>query len=805
MNSEILKFVSDNNNIIDVILQCSRNNTLSSVKSNVVGTFVGDLLTLLQKYVKDLPLSSLFYDNYSILQYERDNTITRNFFNNSVKAMVGNFWDENELRRLRSNQSNFVKQCIALDEYTSYNIDHVKDTIITTSNNNKNLVTVTMTTCKRFDLFYKTMNSFLECVVDKHLIKEFIVIDDNSSIEDITRMKMLYPFIRFIIKDKKDKGHARSMNILKNEIKTPYFFHLEDDWLFIRKENYITNLLSIMDENEKYGQVLLNLNYGEREETHEIIGGILKYKNDIRYYIHQYFNDQNELIHFMNQNQGKTCAYWPHYSLRVGLTRKNVLDTIGEYNENAGHFEKEYAERYVKHGFLTTFLDNVYCLHIGRCTWERNDVNKKNAYDLNKESQFIKECNEVICNQNRIQQSIENEVICNNSKDQNGDSAIQLSIVESSKEEVNRLKKETEYKYCLDVQVINLKKRTQRLKNFIDTNGEQLKHLNYHVYDGIDGSTLTPTNNVLKLFENCDFNYRKGIVGCAYSHIILWYSLYNTENLDTMLIFEDDAVITENFLQKFDKSLSQLPSDWDVLFLGHFLYPQYRTENDFSTDMDVKVEKWSKEDSMKKSMGGNFGYAIRKSGVKKIIQKFITEGIVNAIDWELFKCSDMNTYYIYPHIVKSKCVQGKDPKDEIPSDIQYDYTSLNLDTHNWMLKEIQYWVIKLNVKGINYMDNYVVLLNDSLGKDIPDDHNSNLYYSNKLLSRDQILSGVCVIGKQSRETISKFLETNKEFPFTFYTLRDSVLITIPKTKIDSDVIKTIPLGGSYFNIYNPLP
>ena len=58
--------------------------------------------------------------------------------------------------------------------------------------NPNNKLTFTITTCKRFDLFEKTINSFLNCCLDIDLIDEFIGVDDNSSKQDRKQMKKLY-------------------------------------------------------------------------------------------------------------------------------------------------------------------------------------------------------------------------------------------------------------------------------------------------------------------------------------------------------------------------------------------------------------------------------------------------------------------------------------------------------------------------------------------------------------------------------------------------------------------------------------
>ena len=44
----------------------------------------------------------------------------------------------------------------------------------------------------------------------------------------------------------------------------------------------------------------------------------------------------------------KSCAYWSHYSFRVGITKKSVWDTVGEFAQTTEQlfFEREYANRY---------------------------------------------------------------------------------------------------------------------------------------------------------------------------------------------------------------------------------------------------------------------------------------------------------------------------------------------------------------------------------------------------------------------------------------------------------------------------
>jgi len=293
--------------------------------------------------------------------------------------------DSEAFKRLIGNLSFCISKC--KNDFTDYPGDIVKNLPYKYPNAT---VTFTITTCKRLDLFTRTMNSFLRCCLDLNLIAEFICVDDNSSEEDRQKMKELYPFFRFIWKDQSSKGHAKSMNILRQEVKTPYVFSCEDDWQFITPRHYIRDALLIISENPQIGQVLINRNYAETEADHNIVGGHWnRTSTGLNYILHEYYPlKSKELAAFEKRNPGPHNAYWPFYSLRPSLFRRNIWDVIGPYCEDPCHFEMEYAYRYVEAGYQSCFFPAIYCLHIGRLTSER-ETSLSNAYDLNNVCQYI--------------------------------------------------------------------------------------------------------------------------------------------------------------------------------------------------------------------------------------------------------------------------------------------------------------------------------------------------------------------------------------------------------------------------------
>jgi dTDP-4-dehydrorhamnose 3,5-epimerase-like enzyme len=273
--------------------------------------------------------------------------------------------------------------------------------------NTKKSVTLSITTCKRLNLFERTMNSFINCCTDILLIDEFICVDDNSSEEDRKKMQTLYPFFTWIFKGPEEKGHIASMNIIIDRVKTDYLLHMEDDWLFTKKLSYISNGLEILNQKEInqvdtipanrninskiVGQVVFNKNYTELSEN-EVEGGFLclSDKNKIKYLIHEHYDPQKENFLYINaiSKYVRTSIYWPHYSLQPSLTKTEIFKTVGKFSDSNGFFERDFANRYYTSGYITTFFNGVYCRHIGKLLSQKNDPNIKNAYQLNQIDQF---------------------------------------------------------------------------------------------------------------------------------------------------------------------------------------------------------------------------------------------------------------------------------------------------------------------------------------------------------------------------------------------------------------------------------
>lgn len=575
-------------------------------------------------------------------KYEESLWMCNNLLNTVlVQAQVETIWEY-----LRINMKNLA---IRTESYT-------------VTKNPIPLITLSITTCKRLDLFTRTMDSFLRSCTDHSLISEWFCVDDCSSEEDRTRMKEKYPFFTFYFKTEAEKGHAKSMNIIMDHVQTPYLLHLEDDWEFGYKTNYIQKSLEVLNTfigahssaNGPIAQVLFNRNYTETMDDPQTAGGIFQTTlSGTRYFIHEYtptpasqekFNDKYG--HQLNS------SYWPHFSLRPGVWRVSSVKKVGRFCENIGHFEQEFAGRYVTQ-FCTAFLESFACTHIGRLTRDRFDSEKKNAYVLNDMPQFATKNPESSAKH-----------LCEPL----------VSAPVSAPEKTIIIKESTDKLPKIKFFLINLDKRPDRLRAV--QNQAFYKELSVARVPAIDGQKLRPTEKLQRIFEGNDYNMKAGAVGCALTHIDLYIRLLEDDNADAYCIFEDDITAVPNVTQKLDSLIAKLQINaWDLCFLGHHLCDNHRKMGNYTskTAFPSPVQKSSVE-SLGFSLGGTFAYMISKNGARALLDFLNETGMTNCIDTMQQKSADsLRVFYSEPILFES-AIYGEN-KD---SDIQAVYKSLGM-------------------------------------------------------------------------------------------------------------------------------
>jgi len=301
---------------------------------------------------------------------------TKNYFD-FVKTL---YYERNGLNPRQISSIN--KVILKIRKLGYDNKDIINKLVAKTKKNNKIKIILSITTCKRYDLFTATINSFLRNCLDIEMIDYFFCVDDNSSEDDRKNMQEKYPFFNYYFKTEEEKGHLKSMNIIWDKLsnyKSTYWIHLEDDWLFFKPMNYIQRSISFLEDknnkDNKIHQILFNKNYGEVVENYNLVGGR---RIDGECLLH--IKDEPNLF-------GPNSAYWPHYSFRPSMMLVNTILELGNYDSANTFFERDYADKWHAADYKSAYFNEITCIHIGRLTSERNG-GKNNAYSLNNEQQF---------------------------------------------------------------------------------------------------------------------------------------------------------------------------------------------------------------------------------------------------------------------------------------------------------------------------------------------------------------------------------------------------------------------------------
>ena len=221
------------------------------------------------------------------------------------------------------------------------------------------------------------------------------------------------------------------------------------------------------------------------------------------------------------------------------------------------------------------------------------------------------------------------------------------------------------------IKIINLKKRTDRREK-METKLTNVHINKYEFFEAIDGKELTSTPELLSLFKMNDFNYKKGVMGCALSHIHLWNNLINDKDNDFYVIFEDDIVFCNNF----KKHLNYVCKLFVEQKLEHLALGEYNSSKQFPSS-NSNIEVYSKD--LYKEWNSFFAYIISKSAAKKSLDYINNCSIKCAIDnpqsfGYILKYSSLNVKLIHCEII-----------NEFGSDIQNHNNNNNNNNNNFIV------------------------------------------------------------------------------------------------------------------------
>jgi FkbM family methyltransferase len=217
------------------------------------------------------------------------------------------------------------------------------------------------------------------------------------------------------------------------------------------------------------------------------------------------------------------------------------------------------------------------------------------------------------------------------------------------------------------IKIVNLERRSDRKTDMINKLSEKMVN-NYEFFEAVDGNLLEPSQNIKNLFKNNNFNYRKGVIGCALSHYELWKNLINDDKYSYYVILEDDIELVDNFNEYIEQSISIIQKQ-DIKYA---LIGGYQIKDQLTCADIISFDKITQPIS-----SGTFGYIISKEGCKVLVNYLNKHGINTAIDYSLLYTNCLDMYKINKYLVTARAYQIHGEND---TDIQLDYNCLNFDS-----------------------------------------------------------------------------------------------------------------------------
>lgn len=209
-----------------------------------------------------------------------------------------------------------------------------------------------LTSCGRFDLLAKTLESFFQFA--DLPIDNFIIYDDSGK-QIPESLKTQYPQIKFIEGVEK-VGQIKAIDILYSYVKNEYIFFQEDDWSFF-KTGFIGQSLDILEKEPKIIQVWIR-SQNDRN-GHPATGVPRMTPNRTRYQM------------MSSDYRGQ----WSGHSFNPGLRRlsdyknffPNGYSGVTTFNiKEPWKSEMEVGQVYKKAGFKAATLMQGYVRHLGQ-------------------------------------------------------------------------------------------------------------------------------------------------------------------------------------------------------------------------------------------------------------------------------------------------------------------------------------------------------------------------------------------------------------------------------------------------------
>jgi GR25 family glycosyltransferase involved in LPS biosynthesis len=181
------------------------------------------------------------------------------------------------------------------------------------------------------------------------------------------------------------------------------------------------------------------------------------------------------------------------------------------------------------------------------------------------------------------------------------------------------------------IYIINLIQQPNRKQLTLDTiNKHKLSEVfgtEVKVFPAFLGTTLEP---------NPEFKYSKGSYGCTLSHLEC-IKQAQAQGEKTILIFEDDIIVNNDFIDLWQSIQPEIPTDWKILYLGasQMLWEHIYIQNTYYRA---------------KTTPGAFAYIVHTEIYPEIKKLFDTYHLPIDEIYQLYQ-EEHSCYVLYPNLI----------------------------------------------------------------------------------------------------------------------------------------------------------
>jgi len=170
-------------------------------------------------------------------------------------------------------------------------------------------VTVCLTSCNRFDLLCRTIDTFRK--FNTYPIKKFYITEDSGVVSMKEKIEARYGDSVTLLFHSSKKGQVASIDEMYSLVDTDYIFHLEDDYTFYRS-GFIEDSIKVLENCENINQVWIRGNMLTESQSEHYLEKEILSVDGVKYKM------------VISPNSG----YWCGFSFNAGIRRRSDYTKI---------------------------------------------------------------------------------------------------------------------------------------------------------------------------------------------------------------------------------------------------------------------------------------------------------------------------------------------------------------------------------------------------------------------------------------------------------------------------------------------